>query len=73
MDQQEDDRMEAKVDATTHEMDPISVEKLVKKFKTHSCALDFDTTFCKATYLVCDLTQQRSKKKQAANLLMRNL
>jgi len=45
------DRMDAEVDTTTHEADPISVEKLVKQFKTHRCALDFDTTFCKATYI----------------------
>ena len=48
LDKQQHDRMDAKDDTTTHEADPISVEKLVKKFKTHS-ALDFDTTFFKAT------------------------
>ena len=47
--------MDNKVDTTTHEADPISVEKLVKQFKTHCHALNFDTTFCKATY-VNDLT-----------------
>jgi hypothetical protein len=47
--------MGAEVDTTTHEADPISVEKLVKQFKTNHCALDFDTTLCKATY-VNDLT-----------------
>jgi hypothetical protein len=52
---QYDRRMDAEVDTTTHEADPISVEKLVKQFKTHRCARDFDTTFCKATY-VNDLT-----------------
>ena len=49
------DSMDAEVGTTTHEADPISVEKLVKQFKTHRCARDFDTTFCKATY-VNDLT-----------------
>ena len=43
--------MDAKVDTTTHDADPISVEKLVKQFKTHRCALDFDTAFYKATYV----------------------
>ena len=43
MDQQEDDRMEAKVDATTHEMDPISVEKLVKKFSKHTAVPSIST------------------------------
>ena len=32
----------------------INVKKLVKKFKMHQCALDFDHAFCKATYI--DLT-----------------
>ena len=36
--------------------DPISIEKLVKRFKTHRCALDFDHSFCKATYI--DLTNK---------------
>jgi hypothetical protein len=43
--------MDAEVDTTTHEADPINVEKLVKQFKTNCCALDFDTTFRKATYV----------------------
>ncbi len=34
--------------------DPISINKLVKQFKTHRCALDFDHSFCKATHI--DLT-----------------
>ena len=29
---------------------PVKAEKLVKLFKTHQCALDFDHSFCKATY-----------------------
>jgi hypothetical protein len=42
--------MGVKVDMTTHETDPINVEKLgVKRFKTHCCALDFATTYYKAT------------------------
>jgi hypothetical protein len=55
LDKQQHDRMGAEVDTITHEADPISVEKLVKQFRTHHCALDFDTTLCKATY-VNDLT-----------------
>ena len=29
---------------------PVNVEKLLKKFKTHRCAMDFDSTFCKAVF-----------------------
>jgi hypothetical protein len=29
---------------------PINVEKILKKFKTHRCAMDFDKAFCKATF-----------------------
>ena len=36
--------MDAEVDTTTNEVDPISIEKLVKQFETHRCARDFDTT-----------------------------
>jgi hypothetical protein len=35
--------------------DPVSIEKLVKRFKTHRCALDFDHGFCQAAYI--DMTQ----------------
>ena len=31
---------------------PVNVEKLLKKFKTHRCAMDFDSNFCKAVF--CD-------------------
>ena len=34
----------------------IKMEKLVKCFKTHCCALDFDHSFCKATFI--DLTNK---------------
>ena len=51
LDKQQHDRMDAEVDTTTHEADPISGEKLVKQFKTHRCAPDFDKTFCNATYV----------------------
>jgi len=44
--QQQDERPSTDVDTAT----PIKVEKLVKLFKTHRCALDFDHSFCKATY-----------------------
>jgi hypothetical protein len=30
---------------------PVKVEKLLKKFKTHRCAMDFDSTFCKVVFL----------------------
>ena len=36
--------------------DPIKMEKLVKHFKTHRCALNFDHSFCKATFI--DLTNE---------------
>jgi hypothetical protein len=26
------------------------VEKLLKRFKTHRCAMDFDSSFCKAVF-----------------------
>ena len=29
---------------------PVKIEKLVKVFKTHRCALDFDHNFCKASF-----------------------
>jgi hypothetical protein len=29
---------------------PVNVEKLLKKFKTHRCAMDFDSSFCKALF-----------------------
>ncbi len=35
---------------------PIKMEKLDKRFKTHRCALDFDHSFCKATFI--DLTNE---------------
>ena len=44
------------VDTTTHKADPNSVEKLVKQFKTHLCALNFDTTFFNAPIYVFNLT-----------------
>ena len=42
--------------------DPISIAKLVKKFKTHCCALDFDHSFCKAT--VIDLSKETEPQQQ---------
>jgi hypothetical protein len=30
---------------------PVNIEKLVKLFKTHRCAMDFDSAFCKAVFL----------------------
>ena len=38
--------LDAHLDAT-----PIHVEKMVKLFKTHRCAMDFDTNFCKAVFI----------------------
>jgi hypothetical protein len=29
---------------------PVNVEKILKKFKMHRCAMDFDNAFCKATF-----------------------
>jgi hypothetical protein len=29
---------------------PVNVEKILKKFKSHRCAMDFDKAFCKATF-----------------------
>jgi hypothetical protein len=29
---------------------PVKVEKLLKKFKTHRCAMDFDSAFCSAVF-----------------------
>ena len=40
--------------STTTDLDstasPVNVEKILKKFKTHRCAMDFDSTFCKAVF-----------------------
>jgi len=36
--------------ATHLDASPIKVEKMVKLFKTHRCAMDFDTNFCKAVF-----------------------
>jgi hypothetical protein len=30
---------------------PVKVEKMLKEFKTHRCAMDFDSSFCKAVFL----------------------
>jgi hypothetical protein len=30
---------------------PVNIEKLVKLFKTHRCAMEFDSAFCKAVFL----------------------
>jgi hypothetical protein len=39
-------------EATTHlDASPIQVEKMVKLFKTHCCAMGFDTHFCKAVFI----------------------
>jgi hypothetical protein len=48
---QDEDRIRNNIGIVTHTADPINVEKLVKQFKTHRNALDFDTSFCKATYI----------------------
>jgi hypothetical protein len=29
---------------------PVNVEKLLKRFKTHRCAMDYDIAFCKAVF-----------------------
>jgi hypothetical protein len=38
-------------EATHLDASPIQVEKMVKLFKTHCCAMDFDTHFCKAVFV----------------------
>jgi len=50
-DQQEDDAP----DEGANTSDTVTIEKLVKEFKTHRCALDFDHNFCHA--VVIDLTK----------------
>ena len=30
---------------------PVKLEKVLKEFKTHRCAMDFDSSFCKAVFL----------------------
>ena len=30
---------------------PVNVEKILKKFKTHRCAMDFDSAFCKVMFM----------------------
>ena len=40
----------------------INVEKLVKKFKMHRCALDFDHAFCKA--ICIDLTKNKMNNNE---------
>jgi hypothetical protein len=29
---------------------PVNVEKMLKRFKSHRCAMDFDGAFCKAVF-----------------------
>ena len=38
--------------------DSAKMEKMIKHFKTHRCALDFDHSFCKATFI--DLTNEQN-------------
>jgi hypothetical protein len=41
--------------STTEEsVTPVQIEKLVKEYKTHWCALDFDKGFIKANIIVID-------------------
>ncbi len=49
----EKETQEAKQEAQVTHLDasPIKVEKKVKLFKMHRCALDFDTNFCKAVFI----------------------
>jgi len=32
-------------------LDPVTLTKVVKQFKMHRCALDFDTALCKAVII----------------------
>jgi hypothetical protein len=44
--------VEAATTTGTHlDATPIHVEKMVKLFKTHWCAMDFDTNFCRAIFI----------------------
>jgi hypothetical protein len=43
----------AKMDSVINDdsASPVKVEKVLKEFKTHRCAMDFDSSFCKAIFL----------------------
>ena len=42
--------MDSGIDNTS--VSPVMVEKVLKEFKTHRCAMDFDSrSFCKAVFL----------------------
>jgi len=47
-------RQEQLTSSTTTDSDntasPVNEEKLLKRFKTHRCAMDFDSSFCKAVF-----------------------
>jgi hypothetical protein len=50
--EQEKQEKEEQPQTITHfDASPIKVEKIVKLFKTHRWALDFDTHFCKAVFI----------------------
>ncbi len=42
---------EASTETAHLDTTPVQVEKMVKLFKTHRCAMDFDTNFCKASFV----------------------
>jgi hypothetical protein len=47
-------RQEQLTSSSTTDLDstasPVNVEKMLKRFKTHRCAMDFDSSFCKAVF-----------------------
>jgi hypothetical protein len=47
------------------EVDRISIDKLVKQFKTRRCFLDFDTNFFKTTYVSLSSTNSKQKTNEA--------
>jgi hypothetical protein len=49
-------RKSTRINKSALTTDPIKMEKLVKRFKRHRCALNFDHSFCKATFI--DLTNE---------------
>ncbi len=44
------DNQELQDSSRTLTIVPAKLEQMVKKFKTHRCAMDFDHSFCKAVY-----------------------
>ena len=47
---------DAEMNESAFMTDPVKMEKMIRHFKTHRCALDFDHSFCNATFI--DLTNE---------------